>query len=471
MEVRVQWSDWLVGLQMKSHYWYHNELFPHFYELVDDDIDEVADIVEYAMGDLFTSSQSAVLYDPDELGYLQTMVHRYEQKDPKRRRRSVGERRGICRILSSFYDERFIHLYGDKAARLRSIQSVHYSEYRRERICDTVSVSANGATQEPWYTRIVTVVLPWMWRRGSADEGRNSVKYEDVSLPVDAEARDMQQNSLVLNMFSLVMFGGPGIHIKEIRKLALDHMVRKRDLAKYVKKMMPEWRDITLYATVILAANMSFLTIGSVDEVGSAGHNRTHSQRASYFSILASMGTIMVSLLLPRLFDPRFVANKVASRWGLESLAILYGMPFALLAWSMLSFFLSFVLLWCQGEDNAVIAMVSISCFIFAVILAWGVTAAHQTKLYKSYAEKVAQKIGRIGSKVGSAVWRILTVTTTRKDGGDAVIDVEAPAQPSEHVPVGSMMSEPASGMRGWLKRTLFNSRKITYLCLLLDRK
>ncbi|RXW23291.1 hypothetical protein EST38_g2560 [Candolleomyces aberdarensis] len=45
MEVRAEWSEWLAGLQMKSHYWYHNELFPHLYELVDDDTDEIDDIV------------------------------------------------------------------------------------------------------------------------------------------------------------------------------------------------------------------------------------------------------------------------------------------------------------------------------------------------------------------------------------------------------------------------------------------
>ncbi|RXW16485.1 hypothetical protein EST38_g9376 [Candolleomyces aberdarensis] len=404
MEVHVEWDNWLVGLQMKSHYWYHNELFPHLYELADDDIDEIDDIVGYAMGDIFTSSCSAVHWDPEKLGYLQTMVHRYGKKGPKGRRRSVGERRTICRMLSSFYEERFLNLFGDKVARLSSTQSVHYSEHRRRRIRDTASVVAHGTTQGPWYRRIAKAVLPWMWRRGSADEGNKNVNYEDASPPVDAEAKGMLQNSLVLNIFSLIMFGGPGIHMQQIRELALDRLVRQRGYKNYVEKMLPEWRDITLYATVILAANMSFLTIGSVDEVGSAGPNRTNSQRASYLSILASMGTIMFSLLLARLFDPDFVVNRSVSRWGLESLAILYGMPFALLLWSMVSFFLSFAILWYQGEDNVVIAMVSISCFIFAVIMAWGVKAAHE-KEYESYlekvVEKVAEKVGKVRKKVG----------------------------------------------------------------------
>ncbi|KAJ2925409.1 hypothetical protein H1R20_g11698, partial [Candolleomyces eurysporus] len=101
MEVRAQWSDWLVGLQMKSHYWYHNELFPHLYELVDDDVDEIDDIVGYAAGDLLAGPHSTVNWNPDVLRSLQTMLHRYEKKDLKRRRRSVGERRTICNPIYS----------------------------------------------------------------------------------------------------------------------------------------------------------------------------------------------------------------------------------------------------------------------------------------------------------------------------------------------------------------------------------
>lgn len=49
-DVHMEQTDWLVGLQMKSHYWYHNELFPHLYELTDEDIEEVDDIFGYAIG-------------------------------------------------------------------------------------------------------------------------------------------------------------------------------------------------------------------------------------------------------------------------------------------------------------------------------------------------------------------------------------------------------------------------------------
>ena len=51
---------------------------------------------------------------------------------------------------------------------------------------------------------------------------------------------------------------------------------------------------------MLLGTNVSFLSIQSVDTAGSEGRFRTNAQRASYFSILASMGTIVFSLLLLR---------------------------------------------------------------------------------------------------------------------------------------------------------------------------
>lgn len=99
-------------------------------------------------------------------------------------------------------------------------------------------------------------------------------------------------------MLSLVMFGGPGVHLKRLRDMTVDRVVSKTVLAKYMERMIEEWRDVTLYGTVLLGANVSFLTIQSVDEAGIEGRNRTPSQRASYFSVLASMGTIVASFML-----------------------------------------------------------------------------------------------------------------------------------------------------------------------------
>ena len=52
-------------------------------------------------------------------------------------------------------------------------------------------------------------------------------------------------------------------------------------------------------ATVLLNANVAFLAIQSVDSSGFMGH-RSNAQRASYLSIVDSVGTMVLGLLLVR---------------------------------------------------------------------------------------------------------------------------------------------------------------------------
>jgi hypothetical protein len=152
-------------------------------------------------------------------------------------------------LMFAVDDERFLNLYGDKAARLSTTQSVHFSEHRRKKIGDPAPPLAENATQEPWYRRISKAVLPWTWQRRSEDDGPSDANHVDATPPVDTEARDMQRNSPLLNIFSLFMFGGPGIHMKRLRELTVDRIVRKHGFEKYVEKMVGEWRDITLYVS------------------------------------------------------------------------------------------------------------------------------------------------------------------------------------------------------------------------------
>lgn len=102
-EVRVPYSKTMIGLEMKAHYWSHNDLFPHLYELEEKDIDEVDDMIGFAIGDALTSMTSAAtIFSPEQLKQLQSIVHRYGMKRWEKRRRSVGERRMICRVISDF---------------------------------------------------------------------------------------------------------------------------------------------------------------------------------------------------------------------------------------------------------------------------------------------------------------------------------------------------------------------------------
>jgi len=57
---------------------------------------------------------------------------------------------------------------------------------------------------------------------------------------------------------------------------------------------------ISLKATVLLNANMAFLSIQSVDNGGDVVADRSAAQIASYISIVTSVGSVIISLLLVR---------------------------------------------------------------------------------------------------------------------------------------------------------------------------
>jgi hypothetical protein len=111
----------------------------------------------------------------------------------------------------------------------------------------------------------------------------------------------------------------------------------------------------------LLNANVAFLSIPSVDS-GFNVLSRTPAQLASYFSIVTSVGAVVLGLLLSRQThtkrrdSPReavsifllftchfflklnvaqsaFMVRMTHATFGLEPLAIMYSLPYALLMW------------------------------------------------------------------------------------------------------------------------------------------
>jgi len=150
-------------------------------------------------------------------------------------------------------------------------------------------------------------------------------------------------------------------------------------------RITDEWREFTIYATVLLNANVAFLAIQSVDSSGGVGY-RSSAQRASYFSIVNSIGAIVLGLLLIREHNTKPLSsvnillgrlNRSTSMYELETLALMYGLPYALLMWGMVGFLAAFSLMCFSTSDKVVIVLVSITWFLlffFAAVVHFGVT-------------------------------------------------------------------------------------------------
>ncbi|KAG6328711.1 hypothetical protein ID866_10378 [Astraeus odoratus] len=96
-------------------------------------------------------------------------------------------------------------------------------------------------------------------------------------------------------MNMMVSLGHPGFIQRALCATIKTRSPTTIDLQKwesFSKTFQRDTENVTLVATVLLSANVGFLAIGSVDEAGLS----SWPQRFSYFSLLASLGSIVMSL-------------------------------------------------------------------------------------------------------------------------------------------------------------------------------
>jgi len=129
----------------------------------------------------------------------------------------------------------------------------------------------------------------------------------------------------------------------------VDGIMHKAVWEESIKKLSDEWQEFVLFGTVLMNANVGFLAIQSVDTDSS---RRSPAQIASYLSVVSSIGSILLGLLLIRRHKTKTkeTADEVQAYLnahnhplvGLETLAIIYSLPYALLMWSMVAFLTAF---------------------------------------------------------------------------------------------------------------------------------
>ncbi|KAF5379211.1 hypothetical protein D9615_005889 [Tricholomella constricta] len=167
------------------------------------------------------------------------------------------------------------------------------------------------------------------------------------------------KRSWIILSLSPCLFFAPHVHLRALEKMWIDGITRSVLWADFMAKLYAEWQEFTLYGTVLLNANVAFLAIQSVDE--NHENARSPAQIASYASIAASIGTIILGLLLVRqnrskgrdtVVDASTYLHKRSNQaMGLETLAIMFALPYALLMWGMVSFLFAFLYICFEGSD------------------------------------------------------------------------------------------------------------------------
>ncbi|KDR80105.1 hypothetical protein GALMADRAFT_92332 [Galerina marginata CBS 339.88] len=314
--IRVNYTRTLIRHELKSLYWLHNEYFPDVRPLERGAILELRDILIHAVGDSMTSPWNTAAYN---LETLEKMLALVDAVDSRPDSQGPGSATVIYRFLHNFYHERLLHLHGEQGARLNIDQSIHPERPR----------------------------------------------------------------TLLIKTLSPLLLYAPEVHLRKLKEISVDSLVRKHDWIGLLDELTGEWKEFTLYATVLLNANVAFLAIQSVDN-SAPFHGRSAMQRASYFSIMTSIGAIVLGLLLVRqhktALSRSFLAYRSASVLGLETLALMYSLPYALLMWGMASFLFAFSLMCLGSHDVLTIVMICISGVVLLIFLLWIVSMTFEDK-------------------------------------------------------------------------------------------
>lgn len=174
------------------------------------------------------------------------------------------------------------------------------------------------------------------------------------------------------------LFFDPVTQVRDLHKVFVDRIACTARWNAFSSKLNGQLQDSNLLATVLLNANVGFLAISSVDLNG-----RSPIQVASYMSLVASMGSMILGLLLvshnrtmgqgTRLHAEIFLSGLHDREHGLEKLAIIYSLPKALLIWGMVFFFAVFSINWWSPGNISSRAIVSSVILVVFVMMVYSI--------------------------------------------------------------------------------------------------
>ncbi|PBL04175.1 hypothetical protein ARMGADRAFT_979630 [Armillaria gallica] len=193
----------------------------------------------------------------------------------------------------------------------------------------------------------------------------------------------------LFSLLSPLLFFAPDIHCIALHGLLFDR-VNKADWSPFIRKLGIEWQEFVINATVLLNANIAFLAIQSIDD-SSVDKGRSPAQIASYVSTIMSVGSIILGLLLLQKYRHK---NRVynTSRWdflgiqggdlgeklGIETLAIMFSLPWALLMWAMIFFLAAFCLMCFTASSSSVRMIVGSALLVIGILIFWYLTISRE---------------------------------------------------------------------------------------------
>ncbi|KAI9458587.1 hypothetical protein BJY52DRAFT_412734 [Lactarius psammicola] len=318
--------------------------------------------------DVMTSKSSTLPYDADTMQKMIRLVRNAKGSTTG----LVYHTAAITRLLSFFAHWRFLYFHGQKGARLEKDKTV-YADASRER-------------------------------------------------------------TLLITLLSPVLFLAPEVHLRELEKLWTDEVIIETAWKNFMTKLLEEWGELILWSTVMLTANVGFLAIPGViisninNPLKSASELKiftSPAQIASCMSVEASVGSIVIGMLLVRhnrtkqKEDPAGASNYLYKNthriFGLEPMAIIFSLPWALLMWAMVMFSIALLLLCFSISNLSTRIFVSVTSVMVAALIGWCIRSAWESSDERgAWLNSLPPSVTRALGHVRTTYHRVFTSINTR---------------------------------------------------------
>ncbi|KAG1856754.1 hypothetical protein F4604DRAFT_1208624 [Suillus subluteus] len=312
-----------IRFALESEYWTHCELYPNHQMDRVKLLKELREVVMHASAEIITSDTSLSPFDADELSRILELInHLRENAEDNDFPHSTCV---IARFMHYFYRTKFFNFCGLPCARLDADRSVYEED-----------------------TGFHPLISP-------------------LSL-----------------VFEVMLFWAPQAHLKDIRRVWVDECINTPRWKDFNRNLMTEWTGITIYSTVMLAVDVSFLAVPNVNI------DQSHSIGiiAVYLSIIFITGSLIVSVLLARQsrrygFESpdkaaEFLSNLTGTFFGVKALATVHSLPYAMLMWGMIYFAIGLLYNVFKSTTTAMLASIVGGCVVVIMFISWFIWAARK---------------------------------------------------------------------------------------------
>ncbi|OAX43355.1 hypothetical protein K503DRAFT_853348 [Rhizopogon vinicolor AM-OR11-026] len=312
-----------IKYAVEHQYWSHCEMYPNVNLDGPALLKELREVVVHASAENVTTDLSLSPFDGDELSKISDLISQIQENVQRKGEYQVHSICVIARFMRYFARAKFFNFCGLAAARLDADQSVYVKTKESKLI----------------------VALSWA--------------------------------------FNAALFGAPESHMSELRRVWVDRSINSPRWKNFNNQLSSEWSGITMYSTVMIAVDVSFLAVPTV--MPSDG-SQPPPVVSTYISVFCIVGSLVVSLFLTRqnrrygqesadkAVD--FLMKVTGSAFGTKALATVHSLPYAMLLWGMVYFVFAVAYQVFSSTSSITLATTGSAFGLVVVFTLWLIRAA-----------------------------------------------------------------------------------------------